>query len=340
MTNQDIIRKVQDFYDAPDLTTNSSAMFNSDNSCSAVAMRMINAYQRFMSCQTAENRIEFECSLRNYLLFLKTDITIKGYELTQPNRFGLMMNHSKGSIYANLDIPQYVNDSFVRTVFDSKSMQEDVTDKEIKEVNPYIYKLTNKKFRTFKSIEQQLAVMGSLRVPAGYTAMVAMSTGGGKSLVTQTVSYQYEDSLTVIIVPTISLMLDQQRNASSIIEPENKSEIIYYHSGCNVDELVSALDKRRVRMLFVSPEALIKNIKIQNSIFKANSQGYLKNLVIDEAHIIIEWGSSFRVDFQCLDSFRRLLVNDNPYLRTYLLSATFSKKTVDNLKMFYSDNGC
>ena len=57
MTNQDIICKVQDFYDAPDLTTNSAAMFDSDNTCSAVAVRMLNAYQRFMSWQTAENRI-------------------------------------------------------------------------------------------------------------------------------------------------------------------------------------------------------------------------------------------------------------------------------------------
>ena len=55
-------------------------------------------------------------------------------------------------------------------------------------------------------------------------------------------------------------------------------------------------------------------------------------------HIIIEWGASFRVDFQCLDSFKRLLVKDNPSLRTYLLSATFSKKVVDNLKMFYGDD--
>jgi len=180
--------------------------------------------------------------------------------------------------------------------------------------------------------------MGALKVPDGYTAMVAMSTGGGKSLVTQAVSYQYTNSLTVIIVPTISLMLDQHRNAAKIIEPDNKNEIMYYYSGCNVDELVKALDKRLVKMLFVSPEALIKNIKIQNSIFKANSEGYLKNLVIDEAHIIIEWGASFRVDFQCLDSFRRLLAKDNPSLRTYLLSATFSKKTVDNLKLFYSDD--
>lgn len=255
-----------------------------------------------------------------------------------PNCFGLKVNYSNDSIYANFELPNYVNETFVRTIFDNQQVQKVADDTAIKVVNPYIYKLTKQKFMTFKSIEQQLAVIGALRVPAGYTAMVAMSTGGGKSLITQTVSYQYDNGLTIIIVPTISLMLDQQRNASSIIKPDNKKEIMYYHSGCNVDELISALDKNLVRMLFISPEALIKNIRIQDSILKANSKGYLKNLVIDEAHIIIEWGASFRVDFQCLDSFKRLLVKDNPSLRTYLLSATFSKKVVDNLKMFYGDD--
>lgn len=338
MTDHDIIHKVQDFFDNPDMRVNSTDLLNGDNVNTAVADRMINAYQRFMSNQTFEKQIEFECSLRNFLLYLKTSVTIKGYNLLTPNRFGLKVNYSNNSIYANFELPNYVNETFVRTTFDNQQVQKVADDTAIKAVNPYIYKLTKQKFRTFKSIEQQPAVMGALRVPAGYTAMVAMSTGGGKSLITQTVSYQYDNSLTIIIVPTISLMLDQQRNASSIIKPDNKKEIMYYHSGCNVDELISALDKNLVRMLFISPEALIKNIRIQDSILKANSKGYLKNLVIDEAHIIIEWGASFRVDFQCLDSFKRLLVKDNPSLRTYLLSATFSKKVVDNLKMFYGDD--
>lgn len=338
MTDHDIIHKVQDFFDNPDMRVNSTDLLNGDNVNTAVADRMINAYQRFMSNQTFEKQIEFECSLRNFLLYLKTSVTIKGYNLLTPNRFGLKVNYSNNSIYANFELPNYVNETFVRTTFDNQQVQKVADDTAIKAVNPYIYKLTKQKFRTFKSIEQQLAVMGALRVPAGYTAMVAMSTGGGKSLITQTVSYQYDNSLTIIIVPTISLMLDQQRNASSIIKPDNKKEIMYYHSGCNVDELISALDKNLVRMLFISPEALIKNIRIQDSILKANSKGYLKNLVIDEAHIIIEWGASFRVDFQCLDSFKRPLVKDNPSLRTYLLSATFSKKVVDNLKMFYGDD--
>lgn len=338
MTDHDIIHKVQDFFDNPNMRVNSTDLLNGDNVNTAVAERMINAYQRFMSNQTFEKQIEFECSLRNFLLFLKTSVTIKDYNLLTPNCFGLKVNYSNDSIYANFELPNYVNETFVRTIFDNQQVQKVADDTAIKVVNPYIYKLTKQKFMTFKSIEQQLAVIGALRVPAGYTAMVAMSTGAGKSLITQTVSYQYDNGLTIIIVPTISLMLDQQRNASSIIKPDNKKEIMYYHSGCNVDELISALDKNLVRMLFISPEALIKNIRIQDSILKANSKGYLKNLVIDEAHIIIEWGASFRVDFQCLDSFKRLLVKDNPSLRTYLLSATFSKKVVDNLKMFYGDD--
>lgn len=338
MTDHDIIHKVQGFFDNPNMRVNSTDLLNGDNVNTAVAERMINAYQRFMSNQTFEKQIEFECSLRNFLLFLKTSVTIKDYNLLTPNCFGLKVNYSNDSIYANFELPNYVNETFVRTIFDNQQVQKVADDAAIKVVNPYIYKLTKQKFMTFKSIEQQLAVIGALRVPAGYTAMVAMSTGGGKSLITQTVSYQYDNGLTIIIVPTISLMLDQQRNASSIIKPDNKKEIMYYHSGCNVDELISALDENLVRMLFISPEALIKNIRIQDSILKANSKGYLKNLVIDEAHIIIEWGASFRVDFQCIDSFKRLLVKDNPSLRTYLLSATFSKKVVDNLKMFYGDD--
>ena len=338
MTDHDIIHKVQDFFDNPNMRVNSTDLLNGDNVNTAVAERMINAYQRFMSNQTFEKQIEFECSLRNFLLFLKTSVTIKDYNLLTPNCFGLKVNYSNDSIYANFELPNYVNETFVRTIFDNQQVQKVADDTAIKVVNPYIYKLTKQKFMTFKSIEQQLAVIGALRVPAGYTAMVAMSTGGGKSLITQTISYQYDNGLTIIIVPTISLMLDQQRNASSIIKPDNKKEIMYYHSGCNVDELISALDENLVRMLFISPEALIKNIRIQDSILKANSKGYLKNLVIDEAHIIIEWGASFRVDFQCIDSFKRLLVKDNPPLRTYLLSATFSKKVVDNLKMFYGDD--
>ena len=54
-------------------------------------------------------------------------------------------------------------------------------------------------------------------------------------------------------------------------------------------------------------EANAKNrndLKLQ----KANDEKYIKNIVVDEAHIIIEWGSLFRIDFQCLDALRKNLM--------------------------------
>ncbi|RGC14675.1 hypothetical protein DXA09_20525 [Absiella sp. AM54-8XD] len=66
--------------------------------------------------------------------------------------------------------------------------------------------------------------MGSLRVPNGYSCLVSMTTGGGKSLITQTIAYQ-NVGLTIVIVPTISLMLDQYNNAREIIKSEVDNEI-------------------------------------------------------------------------------------------------------------------
>ena len=86
MTDHDIIHKVQDFFDNPNMRVNSTDLLNGDNVNTAVAERMINAYQRFMSNQTFEKQIEFECSLRNFLLFSK-NITIKDYNLLDTKLF-------------------------------------------------------------------------------------------------------------------------------------------------------------------------------------------------------------------------------------------------------------
>ena len=77
-------------------------------------------------------------------------------------------------------------------------------------------------------MDQKLAVYGALNTPDGYTTLVSLPTGGGKSLITQTLSYQ-KDGLTIIIVPTISLAIDQVRVAKKIIKsPSVEHEVFYY----------------------------------------------------------------------------------------------------------------
>lgn len=47
--------------------------------------------------------------------------------------------------------------------------------------------------------------------------------------------------------------------------------------------------------MFISPEALIRNEVFKQVIETANDAGYLRNLIIDEAHIVIEWGNFFEL---------------------------------------------
>lgn len=300
----------------------------------SVACRMLLYWFRYRSGSITKT--DFYSSLRSFLLVWNTDLVLSDLHI-ETNHYGLIQNHSTGNVIVNYDTPQYLTDRFLKAAY----MQEASSESSASSVqydlstNPFVASLTG--FTHYKSMAQKLAVTGALKTPDGYTTLIAMLTGGGKSLVTQTVSYQKRDGLTLVIVPTISLMLDQERNAKSIIHSDTTNEIFSYYSQKDMTAFLSALDDRRARILFVSPEALIRNHILREAILQANRSQYIKNLIIDEAHIVTEWGSSFRVDYQCLDSFQRLLLSDNPSLRTFLMSATYSKETVCQLRHFYSN---
>lgn len=129
-------------------------------------------------------------------------------------------------------------------------------------VTPNIYRLTG--FRKFKSIRQKLAVNGTLNMPDGYTTLVALPTGGGKSLITQTMAYQKKDGLTITVVPTVSLAMDQVRVAKENINIASESEIACYYSDLAKEEKRSIIDRvknRKLRLLFISPEKIITDYR-------------------------------------------------------------------------------
>lgn len=300
----------------------------------SVAHRMMTYWFKYR-----ENHItaqDFSSSLRSYLLVWNTDIALPDFKIEPGNPYGLMQNAHTGRIYVNYQTPDYFNDYFLKAAY----MQGSIENRARKiqydlRTSPFVYALTG--FFRYKSMEQKLAVSGALKSPDGYTTLIAMLTGGGKSLVTQTIAYQKENGLTLVIVPTISLMIDQERNAKKNIRSDVSDEIFSYYSGKDLTSFYDALKRKRARLLFVSPEALMKNQKLRETLLQSNAEHYIKNLIIDEAHIVIEWGASFRVDYQCLDSFQRNLLIENQELRTFLMSATYSKDTVQQLRHFYSD---
>ncbi len=299
------------------------------------AIRLTIYFEKFMSGRASKD--VFLCSLRNYLLVFQNEIAVPEGLIPTENEYGILCN-AEGKYYANLELPNYVDSFFVDQAFQRKKVSGD-TEKQ-KDIfygnNAYIYSLTQ--YKEFKSLEQKLAVFGALNTPEGYTTLVSLPTGGGKSLITQTMAYQ-QQGLTIVIVPTVSLAIDQVRNAKNNIKHNADNEIFCYYSGIELERknaLKNAIRSETARLLFISPEALIRNTEFVSMINEANAKKYLKNLIIDEAHIVIEWGDFFRVDYQCLEPWRNELLAINSQLRTVLLSATYTKVAVVKLKQMFA----
>lgn len=275
-------------------------------------------------------------SLRNYLLLFQTAVILPVDIDISENPYGLRID-SEGGCFATLNLPGYLDSDIIEQGFMANYVEPVKSNKYFLGVTPNIYRLTG--FQRFKSIRQKLAVTGALNMPEGYTVLVSLPTGGGKSLITQTMAYQKEEGLTITIVPTVSLALDQVRVANDNIRIASEKEIACYYSAMGREEKKSIIDRiksRKLRLLFISPEALIKNAVFKQVIDDANEVGYLRNIIIDEAHIVIEWGNFFRVDYQCLEPWRNNLYERNPKLKTVLLSATYEKNTVKVLQSMFS----
>lgn len=280
---------------------------------------------------------DFLLALRDYLLVWDTGVSLPAGLIPEDNPFGLFADTQCGRWFASFHLPAFANESFVRQVFqrEKPAIKAPVTDYTLY-TDPLIYQLTG--YPTFKSLSQKLAVYGALNTPDGYTTLVSLPTGGGKSLITQTLSYQH-GGLTIVIVPTVSLAIDQVRVAKNIIHSSNAgTEIFSYSYGVDTKPILKAIREQTARLLFISPEALINNPKFTDIVNQANAARYLKNVIIDEAHIVVDWGASFRVDYQCLESWRKRLLSSNPQLRTILLSATYEQHCIDILKSLFSED--
>ena len=281
---------------------------------------------------------DFLIALRDFLLVFETDLEISSVEIPANNDYAIKKNETTGKYFCSFQFPDGVINSFAEAAF-MRGVENKKTGETIYNLltDPLIYKITG--FKRFKSMSQKLAVYGALNTPLGYTSLVSLPTGGGKSLITQMLGYQSE-GLTIVIVPTVSLADDQLIAAKQIIKRNSiEEEVFSYRSGVEVAPILSAIQKHSARLLFISPEAIMNNPVFEEVISVANKQHYLRNIVVDEAHIVVDWGASFRVDYQCLEAWRKNLMLSNPMIRTILLSATYENIAIDVLKRLFSDTG-
>jgi ATP-dependent DNA helicase RecQ len=175
----------------------------------------------------------------------------------------------------------------------------------------------------WKSPALKEAAWDCLTAPVGSTTLVALPTGSGKSLCFQLLA-QFGKGLTVVIVPTVALAIDQCRAARVVAPGLNATYYAANDPDIDTGQLNQSILSGTTKLLFTSPEACVSG-SLRAIFEQLADDGRLDHLVIDEAHMVAAWGIYFRVDFQMLSFlWRNWRDRTQLQLRTYLLSATFT----------------
>mgnify|MGYP000865764008 CR=1 FL=1 len=227
-------------------------------------------------------------------------------------------------------------------VFEGVFEQRNVRPNWKKPIDPCFKEVSG--FDTYVSPGQREAVRSALLLPQGETLIVALPTGSGKSLVAQApvLAHGHDGALTICIVPTTALVLDQARQMRGMIKrrfPRRVVPELAWHSDLKPDqknEIKSAIREGRQGIVYCSPEAATG--ALMPSIYAAAQEGHLAYFVLDEAHLVTQWGDDFRPAFQMLAGLRRGLLAACPpniAFRTILMSATMTPDTFATLEALF-----
>ena len=182
--------------------------------------------------------------------------------------------------------------------------------------------------------------------PPGATVLVVLATGTGKSLVGTLRSLLVGGEVTVVVVPTVSLAVDQEEQLRSHLRRRrlpDADERFAFHGGLSTADraaMYERLREGRQRVVFTSPEALTRTLG--RVLEQVAASGRLGHFVVDEAHMVAAWGGEFRPDYQLLSAYRRKLLGlcpENRRFRTVLMTATASVQDVQVLEQLFVDEG-
>lgn len=203
--------------------------------------------------------------------------------------------------------------------------------------DPFLNKLG---FETYQSAGQRQAIRAILTVPPKSTLVVNLPTGSGKSLCAHLPAWLKSQprGVTIVVVPTVALAIDQER---SFQHRSGMTHAAAYYSDSSIegqekrDEIRDRIRNGTQGIVFTSPEGLLESLA--SSVYEAAKQGFIRYFVVDEAHVIEQWGDEFRPSFQELPGFRRdlLRLNDFP---TLLLTATLTKSCLDTLESLFGNS--
>jgi superfamily II DNA helicase RecQ len=177
----------------------------------------------------------------------------------------------------------------------------------------------------------------------GGKVLLIVKTGAGKSHVMRTTGVMI-GGVCLIIMPLLALGADQVSKLGSASQAFGSVE--YFHldeyrtqpeNMMSVLHRVSSLpcNTRSTIFLFCSPQIIQNDARVKNCLLEAHSKLILKSVFLDEVHLYVEHGSSFRDDISNLKEtfFSKLFPANNRLVHPSFcaMSATFTKKHQNNL---------
>jgi ATP-dependent DNA helicase RecQ len=203
---------------------------------------------------------------------------------------------------------------------------------------------------TYRSPGQRAAARAVLSVADGATLITMIPTGSGKTEVALCVASRFRDATTIIIVPTLALAYDLERRFQEHylrLNPRLKRENLRF--AWTGDTSLPDREAFRFRLgqasqplLVTSPESMTSALRDQ--LLELAAMGRLAGLVIDEAHLVTQWGRSFRPEFRTLGRLRSELLaaaagTGRRAPLTLLLSATMSPRCIEDLQALFGEPG-
>jgi ATP-dependent DNA helicase RecQ len=195
------------------------------------------------------------------------------------------------------------------------------------------------KRENYLSIGQREAIRSILTAPENSTLVINLPTGAGKSLCAQLpalVNSRNNNGVSVVVVPTIALAIDQER----ALKPYIHHPTAYYSDDSVEGKQKNKGIRDRIRsgtqkIVFTSPESLMESLA--SSLYEAAKSGRLRYFIIDEAHMVEQWGDDFRPAFQEIPGLRKDLLRLNSFT-TLLLTATLTESCLDTLESLFGQD--